>query len=130
MNSPCSPRYSDKTLQALSKHLQQELTPAVDEDEEEDSNTPTILPLETVEEAIKAVAKRVNYGLDNPGEAGKVPAAWLIWRWEVSDNYRDWLPKTAREKADNRFRERQQVRYFCFEVVCLWDRDTARQRTT
>ncbi|RDX48339.1 hypothetical protein OH76DRAFT_668083 [Lentinus brumalis] len=101
---------SDKTLQALSKHLQQELTPAVDEDEEEDGNTPAILPLETVEEAIKAVAKRVNYGLDNPGEAGKVPAAWLIWRWEVFDKYRDWLPKTAREKADNRFRERQQAK--------------------
>ena len=28
---------SDKTLQALSKHIQQELSPAMDEDEDEDS---------------------------------------------------------------------------------------------
>ena len=101
---------SDKTLQALSRHIQQELSPAIDEDEEEDSNTPSILPLETVEAAIKSVAHRVNYGLDSPAEGGKVPAAWLIWRWEVSGRCRDWLPKTAREKVDNRFRERQQVR--------------------
>ena len=98
---------SDKSLQALSKHVQQELIPAVDEDEDD---TPQILPLETVETAIKSVARRVNYGLDSPVEGGKVPAAWTIWRWEVSDACRDWLPKTAREKVDNRWKERQQVR--------------------
>lgn len=82
----------------------------MDEDEEEDNAIPAILPLETVENAIKAVAKRVNYGLDPPEDGGKVPAAWLIWRWEVLDACRDWLPKAAKEKVDNRFRERQQVR--------------------
>ncbi|KAI0721577.1 hypothetical protein C8T65DRAFT_799984 [Cerioporus squamosus] len=118
---------SDKTLQALSKHIQQELSPAVDEDEEEDCKTPTILPLETVEEAIKSVAKRVNYGLENTGEGGKVPAAWLIWRWEVSDNCRDWLPKAAREKADNRSRERQQAKN---EVKALFESLPEDERTT
>ncbi|KAI9064229.1 hypothetical protein FKP32DRAFT_1591658 [Trametes sanguinea] len=100
---------SDKSLQALSKHVQQQLLPAVDEDEEEDT-TASILPLETVEDAIKSVAKRVNYGLEAPAGGGKVPAAWLIWRWEVCDSCRDWLPKNAREKAENRLRERQQAR--------------------
>ncbi|KAI0637175.1 hypothetical protein C8Q77DRAFT_1190004 [Trametes polyzona] len=100
---------SDKTLQALAKHVQQQLSPAVDEDEEED-NTASVLPLEAIEDAIKSVAKRVNYGLDNPTEGGKVPAAWLIWRWEVTDECRDWLPKNAREKAENRLRERQQAK--------------------
>ncbi|RPD65935.1 hypothetical protein L227DRAFT_606090 [Lentinus tigrinus ALCF2SS1-6] len=117
---------SDKTLQALSKHIQQELSPAIDEDEDEGSNMPTILPLETVEEAIKSVANRVNYGLDAPAEGGKVPAAWLIWRWEVLDVRRDWLPKTAREKVDNRFRERQQVK---IDVRALFDSLPEEERT-
>lgn len=101
--------HSDKTLQALCKHVQQELSPAVDEDEEEDSTIPAVLPLETVESAIQTVARRVNYGLDAPEAGGKVPAAWLLWRWEVTDQYREWLPKAAKEKVDNRLRERQQV---------------------
>ena len=96
-------------MQALSKHLQQELLPTIDEDGDEDG-TLTILPLETVEYAIKSVAKRVNYGLDSPVEGGKVPASWLLWRWEVSDSCRDWLPKNIREKVDKRWRDRQQVR--------------------
>ncbi|KAL1947649.1 hypothetical protein VTO73DRAFT_13373 [Trametes versicolor] len=100
---------SDKTLQALSKHVQQQLLPAVDEDEEEDS-TAAILPLDTVEDAIKSVAKRVNYGLDNPLDGGRAPAAWHIWRWEVSDECRDWLPKNTKEKVENRLRERLQAK--------------------
>ncbi|KAI0807211.1 hypothetical protein C8Q74DRAFT_46269 [Fomes fomentarius] len=101
---------SDKTLQALCKHVQQELLPAVDEDEEEDSTIPAVLPLETVESAIQTVARRVNYGLDTPEAGGKVPAAWLLWRWEVTDQCREWLPKAAKEKVDNRLRERQQAK--------------------
>lgn len=103
------PISSDKTLQALSKYVQQELSPPVDEDEEE-NNAPAILPLDTIEDAVKSLARRVNYGLDSPTEGGKVPAAWSIWRWEVKECFRGWLPKAAREKVDNRFRERQQVR--------------------
>ncbi|KAH9901194.1 hypothetical protein C8Q73DRAFT_752237 [Cubamyces lactineus] len=100
---------SDKTLQALSKHIQQQLLPAMDEDEDEE-DIAAILPLDTVEDAIKSIARRVNYGLESPPEGGKVPASWLIWRWEVSDPYRDWLPKNAREKVDARIRERLQAR--------------------
>ncbi|KAI0747928.1 chromatin assembly factor 1 subunit A-domain-containing protein [Daedaleopsis nitida] len=101
---------SDKTLQALSKHVQQQLLPEVDEYEDDNSDIRAMLPLDTVENAIKSVAKRVNYGLDSTGEGGKVPASWLVWRWELSDVCRDWLPKTAKEKADNRLRERQQAK--------------------
>ncbi|KAI0781133.1 hypothetical protein BD413DRAFT_21920 [Trametes elegans] len=101
---------SDKTLQALSKHVQQQLLPAVDEEEDEDDTAAAILPLEAVEDAIKSMAKRVNYGLDNPAEGGKVPAAWLLWRWELSDSCREWLPRNAKEKVDNRLRERQQAK--------------------
>ena len=81
----------------------------MDEDEEQD-DAATILPLDTVEDAIKSIARRVNYGLESPPDGGKVPAAWLIWRWEVSEPYRDWLPKNTREKVDTRIRERLQVR--------------------
>ncbi|KAI8998819.1 hypothetical protein BD414DRAFT_433013 [Trametes punicea] len=100
---------SDKTLQALSKHVQQQLLPVVDEDEDDDT-TAAILPLQVVEDAIKSVATRVNYGLDTPAGGNKVPAAWLIWRWEVCESCRHWLPRNAKEKVDNRFRERQQVK--------------------
>ena len=103
-------KYSDKTLQVLAKHVQQELLPAVDEDSEEESDIPAILPLNVIEDAVKSIASRVNYGLDPPTEGGKVPAAWSIWRWEVSDECRGWLPKAAKEKVDSRLKERQQVR--------------------
>ena len=102
--------YSDKTLQALSKHIQHELLPAVDEDDDDNGNVAAMLPIDVVEDAVKCVAGRVNYGLDVQAEGCKAPAAWTIWRWEVPDEFWEWLPKAAREKADNRFKERQQVR--------------------
>lgn len=67
------------------------------------------LPLSAVETAIKAVMERNNYGLDGSG-SGKAPAAVCVWRWEVKEDHRDWLPKSGREKADNRLAERVQVR--------------------
>lgn len=67
------------------------------------------LPLPVVEHAIKMVMTRVNYGLDGPlGQ--KLPAAVCVWRWEVQDAYKDWLPKSARDNADARLAERIQVR--------------------
>ena len=42
----------------------------MDEDEEEE-DTAAILPLDTVEDAIKSIARRVNYGLESPPEGGK-----------------------------------------------------------
>ncbi|KAI0374685.1 hypothetical protein BV20DRAFT_986430 [Pilatotrama ljubarskyi] len=117
---------SDKTLQALSKHVQEQLLPAVDEDEEDDSAT-AILPLAAVEDAIKSIAKRVNYGLECPADGLKVPAAWLIWRWEVLDACRDWLPKNAKEKVDNRLRERQQAKR---DVKALFDALPEAERLT
>ncbi|KAJ6546512.1 chromatin assembly factor 1 subunit A-domain-containing protein [Mycena vulgaris] len=80
---------SDKTLSGLSKHILQEL-----------------LPLES---ALKSVANRNNYGLD--GIAGvKAPAAVCVWRWEAKPAHLDWLPKSAREKAENRMAERAQAK--------------------
>ena len=102
---------SDKGLQALSRHIQQELLPAQDEDDEEACKTVAqALPLDVVEKTVKSVASRQNYGLDNSNGGIKVPAAWQVWRWEVEDEYRCWLPKAAQEKIQARFLERQQVR--------------------
>ncbi|KAK7015004.1 chromatin assembly factor 1 subunit A-domain-containing protein [Favolaschia claudopus] len=97
---------SDKTLSALSKHILQELLPAQDDDEDE--LTPP-LTLHAVETGIKSVANRNNYGLDGlPGV--KPPATLCVWRWEVKSVHLDWLPKNAREKADNRMSERAQAK--------------------
>lgn len=105
----CHGLNSDKSLQALSKHVQHELLPAQDDDDE--TSKTSLLPLKTeaVEQAIKSIASRNDYGLECiPGE-GKVPAALHIWRWEVKDEFRNWLPKAAREKAEVRLAERCQV---------------------
>ncbi|KAG6919970.1 hypothetical protein DXG01_013319 [Tephrocybe rancida] len=101
---------SDKTLPVLSKQIRQELLPTQDDDEGEGATAiaHTALPLTTVEAAIKAVMQRNNYGLDGLG-GGKAPAAVCVWRWEVKDQHREWLPKNAREKAEIRMAERVQA---------------------
>ncbi|KAJ7752021.1 chromatin assembly factor 1 subunit A-domain-containing protein [Mycena metata] len=76
---------SDKTLSALSKHILQELLPVQDEDDEQNMPPPLTLP---VVESVKA------------------PAAVCVWRWEAKPAHLDWLPKNAREKAENRIAER------------------------
>ncbi|KAG6821095.1 hypothetical protein H0H93_007254 [Arthromyces matolae] len=67
------------------------------------------LPLDVVEAAIKTVLHRNNYGLDGIA-GGKAPAAVCVWRWEVKAQHRDWLPKNAREKAEQRLAERVQAK--------------------
>lgn len=92
--------------------------PAQDEDEEcHSSSLLAALPLNAVEAAIKSVVQRNNYGLDGIGGT-KAPAAVCVWRWEVKEQYRDWLPKNAREKAQVRAAERVQVGQviYCFLV--------------
>ncbi|KAG6841668.1 hypothetical protein C0991_008306 [Blastosporella zonata] len=98
---------SDKTLPALSKHIRQELLPTQDDDEGEEATTraQAALPLSIVETALKLVMQRNNYGLDGLS-GGKAPAAVCVWRWEVMDQHRDWLPKNAWEKAESRMAER------------------------
>ncbi|KAF8212412.1 chromatin assembly factor 1 subunit A-domain-containing protein [Mycena galopus ATCC 62051] len=98
---------SDKSLAALSKHILQELLPVQDEDDDDNVKPP--LSLQAVESGIKSVATRNNYGLDGmPGV--KVPAAVCAWRWEAKSAHLDWLPKSAREKAENRIAERAQAK--------------------
>lgn len=84
--------------------------PTQDEDEEQDNSSSVLaaLPLSTVEAAIKSVVQRNNYGLDGI-DGAKAPAAVCVWRWEVKEQHRDWLPKNAREKAEVRVAERVQV---------------------
>ncbi|KAJ7632455.1 chromatin assembly factor 1 subunit A-domain-containing protein [Roridomyces roridus] len=97
---------SDKTLSALSKHILQELLPAQDEDNDEQTPLPLTLPV--VENAIKSVVNRNNYGLDGlPGV--KPPAAVCVWRWEANAHL-DWLPKSARDKAETRMAERSKAK--------------------
>jgi hypothetical protein len=67
------------------------------------------LPLSVVEAAVKSILIRKNYGLDAPLGGGKLPTALCVWRWEVKEEHRDWLPKAVREKADGRLAERIQV---------------------
>ncbi|KAG5651779.1 hypothetical protein H0H81_007418 [Sphagnurus paluster] len=102
---------SDRTLAALSKHIRHELLPTQDDEEGREGGTSTAmdaLPLSAVETAIKSLMRRNNYGLDGIG-GGRVPAAVCVWRWEVKDQHRDWLPKNARDKAEGRLAERIQA---------------------
>ncbi|CAL1704192.1 unnamed protein product [Somion occarium] len=102
---------SDKTLNGLSKSMQQELLPARDEDDEDALGKATIsLPLQIIEKAIKSIATRTNYGLEASAAGGKVPAAWHIWRWEVKEEFRHWLPRSAKDKAEARAAERRQAK--------------------
>ncbi|CCM02854.1 uncharacterized protein FIBRA_04966 [Fibroporia radiculosa] len=101
---------SDKTIQALTKHIHSELLPVHDEDDQTSEAVSAALSVETVEKAIKAVANRIDYGLETIPGYSKVPAALHIWRWEVLDECRKWLPKAAREKAESRLAERRQAK--------------------
>lgn len=104
---------SDKSLATLAKHIRAELLPAQDEDEDNtnsgSTDVSTSLPLSIIESAIKSVLNRNNYGIDSPSGGGKLPSGLCVWRWEAKEEYRDWLPKAAREKADGRLAERIQV---------------------
>lgn len=105
---------SDKTLQALAKHVHSQLLPSdIGEDEDEDSEGGCVsdqLPLCCVESAITHVAIRVNYGAESMPNQAKVPANLRIWRWEVDEKNFHWLPKSVRDKLKNRLHERRQVR--------------------
>ncbi|THU99389.1 hypothetical protein K435DRAFT_827736 [Dendrothele bispora CBS 962.96] len=103
---------SDKTLPALSKHIHSQLLP---NDDDEDGRTvsaaaSTALPASVIESAVQRVLDRNNYGLQTELGAKAPPASVCVWRWEVKEAYRDWLPKNAQEKATNRLVERIKAR--------------------
>lgn len=110
-------RNSDKTLQALAKHVHSQLLPSDIDEDDEDSEGRRIneqLPLCSVESAIAYVAIRVNYGAESMPNQVKVPAHLCIWRWEVDEQNFHWLPKAARDKLKNRLHERRKVCAFDF----------------
>lgn len=93
----------------LAKHIQQELLPTLDDDAGKlKADVVGSLPLTTVEDAIKSVLIRNNYGLEAPLGV-RLPAALCVWRWEVGSDHIDWLPKNSREKAEARLAERVKV---------------------
>lgn len=100
----CKHDFSDKTIIALSKHIQQELAP----DDEDDINcSASILPLSVIEDVVKLLANRINYGIES--SLTKTPAALCVWRWELKQEYLGFLPKVSREKVDARRVDRIQV---------------------
>jgi len=105
---------SDKTLTVLARHIQKELLPTLDHDE---GNLALIvaasLPLTTVEDAVKSVLVRNNYGVEAPLGV-RLPAALYVWRWEVGSDHMDWLPKNSRERAEARLAERVKVSQLCW----------------
>uniref|UniRef100_D8PWL3 Chromatin assembly factor 1 subunit A dimerization domain-containing protein n=1 Tax=Schizophyllum commune (strain H4-8 / FGSC 9210) TaxID=578458 RepID=D8PWL3_SCHCM len=103
---------SDKTLTALCKHIQHTLLPPPDDEDDADPTTSDLarlVPLSAIEAVVKRVASRVNYGLEAP-DGCKPPASACAWRWEISQDYKDWLPKNIREKADVRRQDRLQAK--------------------
>lgn len=94
--------------------MQNELVPAHENDGVVVDASST-LPLDAIEQAVKAVATRCNYGLESISGSSKVPAALHAWRWEVKENHSDWLPKAAKEKLETRLAERRQVRAMACE---------------
>jgi hypothetical protein len=67
-----------------------------------------MLPVPVIESAIKSILTRSNYGLEGYPDV-KPPASACVWRWEVHKENLDWLPKSSREKAESRIKERVQV---------------------
>ena len=102
-----SPPFSDKSLAVLAKHIAKELTPAQEDEDDAFANSPAI-PAQVIEAAIKSTLERNNYGLEGPGDT-KLPATVCAWRWEVKEQYKDWLPKAVRERAESRKVERKQA---------------------
>ncbi|KAL1668410.1 hypothetical protein GGF50DRAFT_111239 [Schizophyllum commune] len=103
---------SDKTLTALCKHIQHTLLPPPDDEDDADPATTDLarmVPLSAIEAVVKRVASRVNYGLEAP-DGCKPPASACAWRWEIGQDYKDWLPKNIREKADVRRQDRLQAK--------------------
>jgi chromatin assembly factor 1 subunit A len=96
--------FSDKSITGLSKHIQQELTP---DDGEDIDCSASILPLSVIEDVVKLLASRVNYGIES--SLTKTPAALCVWRWELKQEYLGFLPKVSREKVDARRADRIQV---------------------
>ncbi|KIK97080.1 hypothetical protein PAXRUDRAFT_825292 [Paxillus rubicundulus Ve08.2h10] len=97
---------SDRSVIPLAKQIRSVLLPGQGEVEDSHrANLELALPLPVVEHAIKLVMTRTNYGLDT-ALAQKLPAAVCVWRWEVQDAYKAWLPKSARENAETRMAER------------------------
>lgn len=108
---------SDKTLIALTRYIQQELMLPQEDDEGDIKivSINSILPLQVIEQAIKSILVRNNYGIE-PSSGLKPPAAVCVWRWEVQQNHKDWLPKSVREKLEARLTERLQVRQLSFKA--------------
>ncbi|KAH9053883.1 chromatin assembly factor 1 subunit A-domain-containing protein [Lactarius vividus] len=75
---------SDKTIATLSKHIQQELTP--DDDDDTDCSL-SVLPLSAIEDVVKLLANRVNYGIECP--LAKTPAALCVSREKVDARLAD-----------------------------------------
>ncbi|KIJ17461.1 hypothetical protein PAXINDRAFT_175905 [Paxillus involutus ATCC 200175] len=97
---------SDRSVIPLAKQIRSILLPGQGEVEDSHrANLELAFPLPVVEHAIKLVMTRTNYGLD-AALGQKLPAAVCVWRWEVQDAYKDWLPKSARENAEARMAER------------------------
>jgi len=94
---------SDKTIAALSKYIQQELAP----DDDDTGRSAFVLPLSAIEDVVKLLATRVNYGIESP--LAKPPAALCVWRWELNQEYLSFLPRVSREKVDARLTDRIQV---------------------
>ncbi|KAG2157432.1 hypothetical protein DEU56DRAFT_764608 [Suillus clintonianus] len=101
---------SDKGVTPLAKHIRSELLPSFDEDDDSRRESISVaLPLLVVEHAIQSLMVRTNYGLDGP-VGYKLPSVVCAWRWEVRDDHRHWLPKSAKEKAETRIAERVQAK--------------------
>ena len=117
---PCRTAYacrrhfiSDKTIAALARYVHKQLVPADEDvgyDNLKSTSASTVLALDIVEAAIKSVATRVNYGLESLPGGSKIPAGLMVWRWEVNEDKRDFLPSSVKEKAEARLAERVQVR--------------------
>lgn len=97
---------SDKTIGPLARHIQQSLTPEDLEEDEYANSLANPLTLPSIERAIQSVADRVNYGMD---WVERTPASLSVWRWEVREDKREFLPRASRERLESRISERLQV---------------------
>lgn len=116
---------SDKSLLELAKTIRSRLMPEAElgssnsETSAASTSSKSKLSLSTIQAAINAVAKRINYGINSSNipcqssstpadDAPTVPAALQLWRWEVIDE--SMLPTEFRDKLSERRSDREAAR--------------------
>ncbi|CAH7678453.1 hypothetical protein PPACK8108_LOCUS12981 [Phakopsora pachyrhizi] len=118
----CLVHESDKTLGELVRYVHSKLLPQCELEDDDGSKPFDPLPLTTLEIAINAVAKRLNYAptsSDIEWLPATLPKNFQLWRWEVNDRA-SVIPNELKAKYEKRWEERQLIKpQLCARLASL-----------